>query len=207
MRGTAFGFRLGLLAAFVLVLLPRTAGAHCDTLDGPVVATARAALQKGDVTPVLKWVTSANEPEIRAAFARTLAVRSKGPEARGLADTYFFETLVRLHRAGEGAPYTGLKPAGTDLGPAVAGADAALEGGSVEGLVQLVTGDVAEGIRERFVRAATARRHADESVEAGREYVEAYVEYVHYVERIHAAASEGAHHGNPEAAAPQHHAQ
>jgi len=70
MRGTAFGFRLGLLAAFVLVLLPRTADAHCDTLDGPVVATARAALQKGDVTPVLKWVTSANEPEIRAAFAR-----------------------------------------------------------------------------------------------------------------------------------------
>jgi hypothetical protein len=206
MTGTAFGFRLGLLAAFVLVLLPRNAGAHCDTLDGPVVATARAALQKGDVTPVLKWVRSANEPEIRAAFARTLAVRSKGPEARGLADTYFFETLVRLHRAGEGAPYTGLKPAASDLGPAVAGADESLETGSVEALVKLVTGDVAAGIRQRFARASETRKHMDESVEAGREYVEAYVEYVHHVERIHAAASEGAHHGNPEAAV-QHHAQ
>jgi hypothetical protein len=207
MRGRAYSFRLVLLVAFVLALLPRVAGAHCDTLDGPVVGTARAALEKGDVTPVLKWVKKEHELEIRVAFARTLAVRSKGPEAKELADTYFFETLVRLHRAGEGAPYTGLKPAGTDPGPAVAGADAALEGGSVEGLVKLVTGDVAGGIRERFVRAATAQKHADESVQAGREYVEAYVEYVHYVERLHAVASEGAHHGNPEAAMAQHHAQ
>jgi hypothetical protein len=36
-------------------LVPRIAGAHCDTLDGPVVMTAKAALEKGDVTPVLKW--------------------------------------------------------------------------------------------------------------------------------------------------------
>jgi hypothetical protein len=207
MKGRAFGFRLGLLAAFALVLLPRIAGAHCDTLDGPVVATARVALEKGDVTPVLKWVKPEHEPEIRAAFARTLAVRSKGREARGLADTYFFETLVRLHRAGEGAPYTGLKPARADLEPAVAGADRALEGGSVEGLVRLVTTDVAAGIRERFARAATAREHADESVEAGREYVEAYVEYVHYVERIDSDAASGAHHGDAPAAAAQHHTQ
>ena len=198
---------MGLLAAFALVLLPRIAGAHCDTLDGPVVGTARVALEKGDVTPVLKWVKPEHESEIRAAFARTLAVRSNGPEARGLADTYFYETLVRLHRAGEGAPYTGLKPAGTDLDPAVAGADKALEGGSVEGLVKLVTSGVAAGIRERFARAATARKHADKSVEAGREYVEAYVEYVHYVERIHSDAAGGAHHGDAPAAAAQHHAQ
>ncbi len=207
MKGSALGFRLWLLAASLLVLAPRMAGAHCDTLDGPVVATARVALEKGDVTPVLKWVTKENEAEIRAAFSRTLAVRGKGPEARELADTYFFETLVRLHRAGEGAPYAGLKPAGTDLGSVVVGADRALEAGSVEGLVKLVTDGVAAGIRERFARATTARKHADESVEAGREYVEAYVEYVHYVERVHAAAASGALHGEPENAAAEHHAQ
>ncbi|MHC4687312.1 MAG: DUF6448 family protein [Planctomycetota bacterium] len=87
--------------------------AHCDTMDGPVVKAAKIALEKGDVTPILKWV-------------------SKGPEAKELADMYFFETLVRLHRAGEGAPYTGLKPAGADLDPAVVQADKALDRGSVE---------------------------------------------------------------------------
>ena len=207
MKGSTFGFQLGLLAMSLLVLAPRMAGAHCDSLTGPVVGTARVALEKGDVTPVLKWVTKENEPEIRAAFARTLAVRGKGTEARELADTYFFETLVRLHRAGEGAPYTGLKPAGTDLGPVVVGADKALEAGSAEALVNLVTGGVAAGIRERFTRAATARKHADESIEAGREYVEAYVEYVHYVERIHSDAAGGAHHGDPPVAAAEHHTQ
>ena len=207
MKGSALGFRLWLLAGSLLVLAPRMAGAHCDTLDGPVVGTARVALEKGDVTPVLKWVTKENEAEIRAAFSRTLAVRGKGPEARDLADTYFFETLVRLHRAGEGAPYAGLKPAGTDLGPVVVGADRALEAGSVEGLVKLVTDGVAAGIRERFARAAAARKHADESVEAGRGYVEAYVEYVHYVERIHSDAAAGAHHGDAPAATAQHHTQ
>ncbi len=204
MKGRAFGFRLGLLAVSLLALAPRMAGAHCDSLDGPVVGTARVALEKGDVTPVLKWVRAEDEPEIRAAFARTLVVRGKGLEARGLADTFFFETLVRLHRAGEGAPYTGLKPAGTELDPAVVGADKALEAGSVEDLVKLVTDGVAAGIRERFARAATARKHVDESVEAGRKYVETYVEYVHYVERIHSDAAGGAHHGDAPAVAAEH---
>jgi len=207
MRGRASVLRVGLLGALALALVPRPAAAHCDTVSGPVVTAARTALGKGDVTPVLRWVKREHEQEIRVAFGRAMAVRTKGPEARELADAYFFETLVRLHRAGEGEPFTGLKPAGTDLGPAVAAADAALENGSIDGLVKLVTGDVAGGIRERFVRAAAARTHADESVEAGREYVEAYVEYVHYVERIHGAAAGGAHDGNPEAGAAQHHEQ
>ena len=184
------------LFAGILLFAPVVVLAHCDTLDGPVITAAKAALEKGDVTSVLKWVKKEDEADIRAAFKKTLAVRVKGPEAKELADMYFFETLVRIHRAGEGAPYTGIEPAGTDLGPAVAGADKALESGSVDGLVKLVTGDVADGIRERFTRALERKRHADESVEAGREFVEAYVEYVHYVERLHQdATASGAHHG------------
>ncbi len=140
------------------------------------------------MTPVLKWVRENYEPEVRAAFARTLRVRAAGGEARQLADTYFFETLVRLHRAGEGAPYTGLKPAGTDLDPAVAGADTALENGSIDDLVRLIDSEVAVGIRRRFERARNARKSADNSVAAGREYVEAYVQLMHYAERLHAAA-------------------
>ena len=114
---------------------------------------------------------------------------------------YFFETMVRLHRAGEGAPYTGLKPAGTDLGPAIAGADKALESGSVDELVKLVTDAVATGIRERFAHTIEKKKHVDESVEAGREYVEAYVTYVHYVERLYDdAKGETPAHGEAEGA-------
>lgn len=158
--------------------------AHCDTLDGPVVETARKALASGDVTPLLKWVTVDDEQMIRTAFQKTLDVRKLGTQARDLADMYFFETLVRIHRAGEGAPYTGLKP-GTAVDPAVALADKALESGSVDKLVNTLTDATAKGIRERFQRALKARKHADESVAAGREFVETYVIFTHYVEGLH----------------------
>jgi CRISPR/Cas system Type II protein with McrA/HNH and RuvC-like nuclease domain len=175
-------------------VLPQSVFAHCDSLDGPVVTTAKKALEKSDVTPVLKWVKQDYEQEIRTAFQKALAVRSKGPEAKELADTYFFETLVRLHRAGEGASYTGLKPAGK-VDPAVAVADRALENGSVDGLVKNITNAVSSGIRERFARAIEKKQHADESIDAGREFVEAYVEFVHYVERLHLdAAGQSPHH-------------
>ena len=160
------------------------ANAHCDTMDGPVVVAAKAALAKGDATPVLIWVKKDYEGEVLSAFAKTLAVRAKGPEARDLADMYFFETLVRIHRQGEGEPFTGLKPSGTDPGPAVAGADKALESGSVDGLVSQVMKSASSGIRERFRHAMETRKHSGENVEAGRKYVEAYVEFLHYAERL-----------------------
>ncbi len=191
----------------ILLLFSRIVFAHCDTLDGPVVIAARAALEKGDVTPALKWVKHDHENEIRAAFEKTMSVRTEGPKAKELADMYFFETLVRVHRAGEGAPYTGLKPAGADFGPAVAGADKALETGEIDGLARLVERDVAAGIHKRFHHAFEAKKHADDSVEAGRKFVEAYVEFVHYVERLHnAAVTSAVHHGGSmEAVSEEHH--
>jgi len=181
-------------AAGVLLLLSTSALAHCDTMDGPVVAAARAALEKGELTPALKWVKPEAEKELRAAFEKTLVVRAKGPEAKELADRWFFETLVRLHRAGEGAPFEGLKPAGAEVEPAVAAADQALETGKADRLVKELTETVAKGLRERFAKALAARKRAEESVEAGREYVAAYVEFVHYAERLHQDASTAAHH-------------
>ena len=142
------------------------------------------------------------------AFKKTLAVRAKGNEARELADMYFFETLVRTHREGEGAPYTGLKP-GEAVEPAVAAADRALESGSVDKLVKMVGDAVAKGIRERFERAKEAKRHADNTIEAGRKFVEAYVDFTHYAERLHmdATAHGGHHHAEPEKAGPEEHHQ
>jgi hypothetical protein len=194
-----------LLVAAALLLPLSNANAHCDSLDGPVIITAKAALEKGEVTPILKWVQPADEADIKEAFQHTLIVRAKGPEARELADRYFFETLVRVHRAGEGAPYTGLKATAADAGPAVVGADKALETGSVDGLVKLVTEDAAEGIRKRFAHTRELKENAGHNVESGREFVAAYVDYVHYVEGLHAAAAKkGGHHGEAEAkAAPE----
>ena len=175
--------------------IPNLANAHCDTLAGPVVITARAALEKGDITPVLKWVKKVNEKEIREAFAKTLAVRKQSKEAKELADMYFFETLVRIHRAGEGAPYTGLKP-GEAIEPIIAESDKALERGSVDDLVKDVTDAVSKGIRDKFAHAQETKKHADDSVEAGREYVEAYVVFTHYVERLYNdATTKIEHHG------------
>ena len=194
-----------ILFVTVIFMLPDIAVAHCDTLDGPVVVTASQALEKGDITPVLKWVRKEDETEIKAQFDKTLAVRKQGKEARELADMYFFESLVRIHRAGEGAPYTGLKAAGT-VEPSVAAADKALESGSAENLVKLVTEAAAKGIRERFAHAAETKKHADHGVEYGRKFVAAYVEFTHYVERLHLDAERPSAHGKTDGtASPVHH--
>jgi len=189
-----------LAVAIMWALAPRTSRAHCDTLDGPVVTTAKMALEKGDVTAVLMWVQKKDEQEIRRTFESTLAVRKLSPQAKNLADMYFFETLVRVHRAAKGAEYTGLKPAGS-VEPPIAAADKALESKSVDDLIKEVTDVVSTGIRERFNHVMEAKKHADESVEAGRQYVKAYVEFVHYVEGLHLAAVGPARH--TEAGQPQ----
>lgn len=189
-------------AAWLLSATP--AFAHCDTLDGPVVSAAKVALEKQDITPILKWIKPEHEAELKSAFARTLAVRIQSKEARELADQFFFETLVRVHRAGEGAPYTGLKPAGTKVDPTVETADRALESGNADALIKTVTAEVAAGIRQRFAEAVEKKKHVEHNVEAGREYVAAYVEFVHYVEALHttAARSASAHELAEEATQP-----
>lgn len=190
------------LVVLTLLVIPQTALAHCDTLEGPVVDTARVALDKGDVTPLLKWVSADEEKNIKAAFQKTLTVRAMGAEAKDFADMYFFETLVRIHRAGEGAPYTGLKP-GAAIDPAVALADQALEGGSVDKLVMVLTNAMANGIRERFAKAYENQKHADESVLDGREFVESYVVFTHYVEGLHGLIKGNAAHHEDAAATTQ----
>lgn len=177
----------------VFFLMADKVHAHCDTLNGPVVADARKALALGDVTPLLKWVAADDEQMIRTAFQKTLEVRKLGTQARDLADMYFFETLVRIHRAGEGAPYTGLKP-GAAVDPAVALADKALESGSVDKLVNILTDATAKGIRERFQQTLKVKKHADESVDAGREFVESYVVFTHYVEGLHSKIKSASEH-------------
>lgn len=183
---SSFRFSLALMfALLVSVGYATEAQAHCDAMDGPVVIEAQAALETGTLAPVLKWVRAEDEAEVRRAFEQTLTVREGGPEARELADRYFFETVVRLHRASEGAPYTGLKPAGTGGNDAIDAADAALETGSAGAFINGLLDELEANLRDRYEHALEARAHAGESVEAGRAYVAAYVEFIHYAEHLH----------------------
>lgn len=199
-RKTLKTWSLSIAATVTFALaIPQLAAAHCDTLDGPVVQDARKAIEAKDVTPVLKWVKPKDEQEVASAFNKVLSATTRDREA---AQQQFFSTLVKIHREGEGAPFTGLKPAGA-VEPAVAEADKALKSGSPDALVHLVTSGVATGIKDRYQRAAAAYKHKDESVARGREFVEAYVELTHYVERIDSDATAGSdahagHHGEDE---------
>ena len=198
---------LGTLAAAVAltVSLNSQAAAHCDTLDGPVVQDARKALSAGDVTPVLKWVQAKDEKAVKDAFSKALA--AQGKKQQEPTEKKFFESLVRIHRAGEGAPFSGLKPAGA-VEPVIVAADNALVSGSADDLIKTLTETVAKGIRQRYEKVAAALKHKDESVQLGREYVAAYVEYTHYVERLlMTAENQSAHHGEHSSkkhAAPEH---
>jgi hypothetical protein len=190
------------VAGGLAMALTGLAWAHCDTTGGPVIADARIALAKGDVTPVLKWVQPAAEAEVKAAFAKAVAVRSKGADAQELADHYFLETLVRVHRAGEGEPYTGIKD--EPVAPLVALADQAVANGTAEELTRQLSTHLAAALQQKLARVVAARPHREDSVAAGREYVAAYVAFMHYVEAVHSALAAGAeHHG---AAAHQDHA-
>jgi len=175
----------------IVILVSNKVFAHCDGMDGPVVAAAKKALETGDANLVLIWVQKKDEAEIKKAFQKTLAVRKLNPEAKELADLYFFETFVRIHRAGEGAPYTGLKPAGLDLGPAIPAGDKAVADGKLEPLYKLLTDKIHEGLHEKFEMVMKKKNFKKENVDAGREYVEAYVIFIHYVEGLYETAKKG----------------
>ena len=177
-----------ILAVGLTLVTPARLLAHCDGLDGPVVKAARTALDTRNPALALMWVQPKDEPEIRSAFEQTLAVRALGPTARELADRFFFETVVRVHRAGEGAPFTGLKPAGRDLGPAISAADEAVRVGSLEPARHLLTVTIQERLGQHFGELMASKAFDPDDVAAGREYVKAYVEFIHFVERLHDSA-------------------
>jgi hypothetical protein len=180
------------VAAFLIAPLSKVV-AHCDGFDGPVVQAAQKAIATGDVNLVLIWVQKDDEEQIKRALKDTLAVRKLNSEARDLADTHFFETLVRRHRASEGVGFTGLKPAGRDLGPAIPAADKALRDGNAEPLVKMLTTTIQDRVRDHFNEALTKQKFAKDDLDEGRAFVKAYVEYIHCVEALYETATHPTH--------------
>jgi len=168
---------------------------HCDTLDGPVVKAAKLALEKENVNYLLGWVPKKAEAELKEAFAKTLKARKQGKEAMEIADYWLFETAVRLHREGEGAPYTGLKPAGLDWGPVVPRAEKAIETGSPKEVIHFIAHAAEQELEERFSKAMAKKKYDVNDVDAAREYVQAELGFVLYAHGLYAAITGQGEHG------------
>jgi Family of unknown function (DUF6448) len=166
---------------------------HCDSLDGPVVAAAREALERGDATVVTPFVPADGETEVVSVFEQALAVRGLGREAQGVADRLFFETVVRVHRAGEGAPFTGLKPAGLDVGPVIPVAERAIEDGDADELVDVLVDAVESEVRRRLQRVLDLRARSDGDVAGRREYVAAMLGLQVWSHALYAATQSQPH--------------
>jgi hypothetical protein len=190
-RGLTAAMLLVVAAAALMFSLVRTnsAEAHCDSMTGPVVTAAQAALDANDVALILPYVKADSEAELTAAFEQTMAARALGEDAQVVADRYFFETAVRLHRSGEGAPYTGLKKT-AEHDPALEAAEGALGNGSLTEVYDALDLSIQAGVEERYQAVLDAReREASEgTLEATRERVEAELQFETYVHSISLAA-------------------
>lgn len=166
---------------------------HCDSLDGPVVVAARAALATLDVDLVLPYVHADGEAEVRAAFDQTTKAAASAGEAKDVAERWFFETVVRIHRSGEGAPFTGLKPAGLDVGPVIPAAERALDAGSPDPLVEVLCREMREQVHGRISHVMELKKRASTGVAAAREYVEAMLELQVWANAVHRQVTAAPH--------------
>ena len=169
-------------ALAIVVLHPQRASAHCDTMDGPTAQDGIKALDTGNLNYVLKWITAEGEAELSSVFERSLATRELGGAAREVADRWFLENLVRIHRAGEGAGFTGLEPTGTPIDEKVAAADRSIAEGSLQPLAGLVPADRLPELERRFATVLERHDYDIDDVAAGRAYIEAYVSFFKFAE-------------------------
>ncbi len=166
----------GLLAVgLTLFLMPKKASAHCDTYDGPAATDARKSLETGNINYALKWIFPEGEGELKKVFELSRKVRVLSPEAQELADQYFQESLIRIHRTGEGAPFDGMKPSGVPVDPRVAAADKSLGVGNLSPFEGILPKDEVKALEGKFQRALKLKDYDVNDLDAAREYIEAYV--------------------------------
>ena len=189
---------LGSALLAIVIFTPLSLFAHCDSVAGPVAKDVALALQSGQLSPVLKWVRVADEIELRAAFERALSVRKAGGESAALADQYFLETTVRLHRSSEGEPYTGLKPASAATEHIPFEVDSALRTDSFVAISDAMLSNIRAELTRRIESLRAAAKTKNTNADRGREFVRAYVSTVHYLEaldRFSQSRTENDHHG------------
>ena len=179
------------IVTLLTALKPVTVQAHCDTAEGPAVKDGRKALETGNINYALKWIPADAEAEMRDVFEKALKVRTLGAEAAELADRLFLETMVRIHRMGEGVGFTGIQPVGTQIDPVVKAADEAIALGSDADLLPMVSQERRAELDKRFQGALAIKDFDVDDVAAARGYVAAYVSFFKYAE-----GEDHEHHGH-----------
>lgn len=182
---------LSIIAIFSLISI-QPASAHCDSYDGPALIDAAKALETNNVDLILKWINADMEDEVVPLFYKTYSLRNGDKEIYEIVKKYFYETFVRLHRETEGAPFTGLKPAGATAHITVM-SDKALESGDFESLLKALNNHINSQLQSKFDKTLALYKVRDNSIEEGRAYVEAYVDYTHSLEAVHDILSGGGH--------------
>ncbi|MGD9992759.1 MAG: DUF6448 family protein [Salinivirgaceae bacterium] len=185
-------FPIALLSLF-MIFGSLSVSAHCDSYDGPTIKDAVKALETNNVNLVLKWISPEQEKEIIPLFNKTYALRTGDKEIYTIVEKHFFETLVRLHRETEGAPFTGLKPAGTTK-MIIQLSDKALESNTIDDFLVKLNSHLGKVIKDKYEKVAALEKVKNDSPEKGREYVKAYVDYTHTIEAIHAIAEQSGGH-------------
>lgn len=186
------------MITLLAALKPATVHAHCDTAEGPAVKAGRTALATGNINHALAWIPAEGETELREVFEKAVEVRTLGADAAEVADRLFLETMVRIHRMGEGVGFTGIQPTGTEVAPVVTAADEALASGSDGDLLPLVPDERRAELHERFHAALALKDFEVDDVAAGRRYLAAYVSFFTYAE------GEDHEHGNEAHAHGEH---
>ncbi len=184
-----------LFVTTVLLFISMPASAHCDSYDGPVIKDAMKALETNNVNLVYKWITQEQEAEITAMFNKTYRLKIGDKEIYSIVEKHFLETLVRLHRETEGAPYTGLKPAGTTK-QIIVMSDKAIENNDIDGLLTKLNNHIGNIIKEKYHKVETLSKVKNNSDEEGRAYVDAYVDYTHSLEALHDILEGGGGHAH-----------
>jgi len=177
-------FVMVLFLATFIIIFTSSASAHCDSMKVPVVKASQKALETGNINYVLIWVRAEDEKEIKEMFDKVNKVRAVGLEAKELADMYFFETVVKVHRMGEGELYTGIKPVGYHPEEGIEAADVAIEKNSLSEVLLHIPREKQEKVKELFTDIQSKKNYDVNNVKSGREFVAAYVHFIHLVEGI-----------------------
>jgi len=131
-----------------------------------------------------------DEKKLTLMFDNVNKVRALSQEAKELADQYFFETVVRIHRMGEGVGYTGLKPADYKPEEGIEAADIAVEKNSLSNVLTRLDEKHHAKVKTMFADLQSKKNYELNDLAAGREYVESYVHFIHYVEELYSGKEE-----------------
>ena len=179
-----------ILGIALILILANSVSAHCDSMEGPVVKAAKEALNTGNISHVLIWIPVESENELKQIFQKVVKVRKINTDVRELADLYFFETVVRIHRMGEGVGYTGLK--GNDFKPeeGIEAADLAIRNNNIDKILSHVDETKHNNVRYYFEELQSKKNFEVNNVNAGREYVASYVHFIHFIEGLYSGKTD-----------------